>query len=91
MGPSRAGSQWEVEDEWRQRPVPDDPLAKIQDVYQAIVNYHPGVEPGGLSMDHVGIRPELVPPSGGFQNFVLRTDHPVTLMWRCRRATGTDD
>ena len=72
-------------------PRPGRPTGKDQDVYQAIVNHLPGVEPGGLSMDYVGIRPELVPPSGGFQNFVLKTDHPVTLMWRCRRAMGIDD
>ena len=70
----------EVEDYWRQHLVPDDSPAKMQEMHRAIASYLPGVELDGLSADYVGIRPKLIPPGGGFQDFVLRTDYPGTFM-----------
>lgn len=70
----------EVEDYWRQHLVPDDSPEKMQEVHHAIASYLPGVELKGLSADYVGIRPKLIPPGGGFQDFVLRTDYPATFL-----------
>lgn len=70
----------EVEDYWRQHLVPDDSPAKMREMYKAIASYLPGVELDGLSADYVGIRPKLVPPGAGFQDFVLRTDYPMTFL-----------
>ena len=41
--------------------------------------------------DYVGIKPKLVPSGRSFQDFVLRTDYPVTVLDEHGIATGTDD
>ena len=70
----------EVEDYWQEHLVPDDSPAKMREMHKAIASYLPGVEFDGLSPDYVGIRPKLVPPGAGFQDFVLRTDYPITFL-----------
>jgi len=70
----------EVEDYWRQHLVPDDSPAKMREIHRAIASYLPDVELDALSADYVGIRPKLVPPGGGFQDFVFRTDYPMAFL-----------
>ena len=70
----------EAEDYWRDHLIPDDSPAKMREVHQAIASYLPAVELDGLSADYVGIRPKLVPPGAGFQDFVFRTDYPMTFL-----------
>jgi 2-hydroxyglutarate dehydrogenase len=41
-------------------------------MYKAIAQYLPGIDPGGLHEDYVGIRPKLVGPGGGFRDFEVR-------------------
>ena len=78
--PPESTADGEIEDYWRRHLVPDDSPAKMQEMYQSIASYLPGVELDGLSADYVGIRPKLIPPGGGFQDFVLRTDYPVSFL-----------
>ena len=80
ISPPDPTADGEVEDYWRQHLVPDDSPEKMQEMHRAITSYLPGVELEGLSADYVGIRPKLIPPGGGFQDFVLRTDYPVTFL-----------
>lgn len=70
----------EVEDYWREHLVPDDSPAEMREMHKAIASYLPGVEFDGLSPDYVGIRPKLIPPGAGFQDFVLRTDYPIAFL-----------
>jgi len=70
----------EVEDYWRQHLVPDGSPAKMREIHRAIASYLPDVELDGLSTDYVGIRPKLIPPGGGFQDFVFRTDYPMVFL-----------
>ena len=80
ISPPEPTADGEVEDYWQRHLVPDDSPAKMHEMHEAITSYLPGVELDGLSADYVGIRPKLVPPGGGFQDFVLRTDYPVTFL-----------
>lgn len=41
-------------------------------MHRAIVAYLSGVEREGLNADYTGIRPKLVGPDGGFQDFVVK-------------------
>jgi 2-hydroxyglutarate dehydrogenase len=75
----------EVEDYWREHLVPDDSPAKMREMHKAITAYLPGVDFDGLSADYVGIRPKLIPPGAGFQDFVLRKDYPAIILGRRRR------
>ena len=52
--------------------VPDD--ARLPLMYEAVKQYLPGVSADGLQPDYCGIRPKLVGPGAGFQDFVLRRD-----------------
>ena len=78
--PPESTADGEAEDYWRQHLVPDDSPSKIQEMHQAIASYLPEVELDGLSADYVGIRPKLIPPGGGFQDFVIRRDYPMTFL-----------
>lgn len=80
IAPPEPTADGEVEDYWRQHLVPDDSPAKMREIHEAIASYLPGVELDALSADYVGIRPKLVPPGGGFQDFVLRTDYPIAFL-----------
>jgi len=70
----------EVQDYWREHLLPDDSPEKMREVHQAVSSYLSGVELDGLFADYVGIRPKLIPPGGGFQDFVLRTDYPISFL-----------
>ena len=61
-------------DFWMKRLVPDD--SRLTDMHRAVKNYLPGVTLEGFQPDYCGIRPKLIPPSGGFQDFTIRTDYP---------------
>jgi 2-hydroxyglutarate dehydrogenase len=62
------------EDFWKHHLVPDE--SRINTMHQAITEYLPNVELSGLAPDYVGIRPKLIPPQGGFQDFVFKAHYP---------------
>lgn len=62
-------------DFWNKELVPDE--SRLPEMHRTVVGYLPGVTLEGLSPDYVGLRPKLVPPNGGFQDFVFRTDYPT--------------
>lgn len=73
--PDTLGSDPEEDaDFWAKHLVPDD--ARLPEMHKAITTYLPSVTLEGLQPDYCGMRPKLVPPSGGFQDFVFRVDHP---------------
>lgn len=74
-------------DFWMQYLAPDE--SRIQDMHEAISRYLPGVELDGLKADYAGIRPKLVPPGGGFQDFVLRKDYDRSFLPNFRRRSGS--
>jgi len=61
---------------WTKMLKPDD--SRLPEIHQAVTNYLPGVALERLQPDYVGIRPKLIPPGGGFQDFFIRTDYPST-------------
>ncbi|KAH8118484.1 NAD dehydrogenase [Phellopilus nigrolimitatus] len=60
-------------DFWKQHLVPDD--SQLAAMYEAVKTYLPNIEASKFRPDYVGIRPKLVPPWGGFQDFVFRRDY----------------
>jgi len=60
-------------DFWKRHLVPDD--AQLNAMHKAVRTYLPAVDIAKFRPDYVGIRPKLVPPWGGFQDFVFRTDY----------------
>ncbi|KAJ7179453.1 NAD dehydrogenase [Mycena filopes] len=74
-------SQWispaegEGPDFWMKHLVPDD--SRLEEMHRAVTKYLPEVTFEGLQLDYVGIRPKLVGPQGGFQDFVFRKDYPA--------------
>ncbi|KAI0069227.1 NAD dehydrogenase [Artomyces pyxidatus] len=60
-------------DVWARHLVPDD--TGLNEMQRAVRRYLPRVQRKGMHPDYVGIRPKLVPPGAGFQDFVLRTDY----------------
>ncbi|KAK7470990.1 hypothetical protein VKT23_002403 [Stygiomarasmius scandens] len=60
-------------DFWTRHLVPSD--SRLAQMHQAVTRYLPNVQFEGMQPDYVGIRPKLVPPGGGFQDFVFRTDY----------------
>lgn len=58
---------------WTKHLVPDE--SRLGEMHQAVTSYLPSVVLEGMQPDYVGMRPKLVPPQGGFQDFVFRTDH----------------
>ncbi|KAF9008819.1 FAD dependent oxidoreductase [Cyathus striatus] len=65
----------EEADFWTKKLIPDG--SRLQQMHEMVTGYLPGVTLGGMQPDYVGIRPKLVPPQGGFQDFVIRTDYPT--------------
>ncbi|PSS37339.1 hypothetical protein PHLCEN_2v816 [Hermanssonia centrifuga] len=61
-------------DFWTRHLVPDESRLKM--MHEAITEYLPEISLEGLQPDYCGIRPKLVGPEGGFQDFVFRTDYP---------------
>lgn len=62
----------EEADFWNKLLIPNE--SQIPEMYQAVTDYLPDVSITGLQPDYCGIRPKLVPPWGGFQDFLFRTD-----------------
>jgi len=60
-------------DFWAKHLIPDD--SKLTQMHKAVADYLPAVTLEGMQPDYVGIRPKLVGPLDGFQDFVIRTDH----------------
>ncbi|KAJ6539012.1 NAD dehydrogenase [Mycena capillaripes] len=61
-------------DFWTRHLVADD--SRLEEMHRAVSRYLPGVKLEGFQPDYVGIRPKIVGPQGGFQDFVFRTDFP---------------
>lgn len=60
-------------DFWSSHLAPDE--SRMSRMYQAVTQYLPNVVMEGFQPDYVGIRPKLIPPGGGFQDFVIRKDY----------------
>jgi 2-hydroxyglutarate dehydrogenase len=61
-------------DFWARHLVADENMEKLKIMHRAIMTYLPAVALEGLRPDYVGIRPKLVGPRGGFQDFQVRID-----------------
>lgn len=67
-----------LEDEadfWMKHLAPDE--SRLPEMYEAVIDYLPNIELAGLQPDYCGVRPKLVPPWGGFQDFLFRSDFPT--------------
>ncbi|KAF8529158.1 NAD dehydrogenase [Hysterangium stoloniferum] len=64
----------EAIDFWASYLAADDNAVHLETIHRAITTYLPNVLVAGLKPDYVGIRPKLVPPKGGFQDFQIRCD-----------------
>ena len=71
-------------DFWEDYLVPDK--TRMQAMHQAVTTYLPCVALEGLQPDYVGIRPKLVPPQAGFQDFVFRSDYSTQILGRAGQA-----
>ena len=60
-------------DFWQKHLIPDE--SRLEEMHKAVTRYLPGVVLKGMQPDYSGMRPKLVPPQGGFQDFILRTDY----------------
>jgi len=60
-------------DFWQTHLIPDE--SRLEEMHKAVTRYLPGVVLKGMQPDYSGMRPKLVPPQGGFQDFILRTDY----------------
>lgn len=60
-------------DFWQQHLVPDE--SRMELMHSAVREYLPGVEFDGFQPDYCGIRPKIVGPGAGFQDFVFRRDY----------------
>lgn len=58
---------------WQRNLIPDD--SRLQLMYDAVKQYLPDVAPDGFQPDYCGIRPKIVGPGAGFQDFVFRRDY----------------
>jgi len=59
-------------DFWKHHLIPS--LNRIPEMHESITRFLPNINPEGLSPDYVGVRPKLMGPGGGFQDFVVRED-----------------
>jgi len=71
-------------DFWESHLVPNEKT--MRDMHQAVTRYLPGITLEGLQPDYVGIRPKLVPPQAGFQDFMFRSDYSTQVLGRAGRA-----
>jgi len=60
-------------DFWSRHLVADENPARLEAMHSAITTYLPNITLEGLKPDYVGIRPKLVGPKGGFQDFEVRS------------------
>ncbi|VDC04002.1 unnamed protein product [Peniophora sp. CBMAI 1063] len=73
LDPGRTEGGEEDVDFWMQKGNLVAADERVRGMSEAVRRYLPGVEPEGFAPDYVGVRPKLVGPGGGFQDFVLRT------------------
>jgi len=73
-------------DFWKRHLVPDD--SQLTAMYHAVRSFLPNVDASKFRPDYVGVRPKLVPPWGGFQDFVFRTDYPSIFLRSEARGSG---
>jgi 2-hydroxyglutarate dehydrogenase len=59
-------------DFWARHLVPNG--ERVSAMHAGVTSYLPRVALDGLQPDYAGVRPKLVGPGGGFQDFVLRLD-----------------
>lgn len=78
------GSELADPDFWTKHLVPDE--SRLREMHEAITEYLEAISFEGLQPDYCGIRPKLVGPEGGFQDFVFRTDYPDTFTSSVGRA-----
>jgi L-2-hydroxyglutarate oxidase LhgO len=71
-------------DFWESHLVPDE--TRMQEIHKAVTSYLPRVTMDGLQPDYVGIRPKLVPPQAGFQDFVFRSDYSTQVLGMAGQA-----
>jgi 2-hydroxyglutarate dehydrogenase len=71
-------------DFWENHLVPDE--TRMRDIHQAVTSYLPQVTSEGLRPDYTGVRPKLVPPHAGFQDFVFRSDFSTQVAGKERWA-----
>lgn len=71
-------------DFWTEHLVPD--ASRLKDMHEAVTEYLEEIKLDGLQPDYCGMRPKLVGPSGGFQDFVFRTDHAQSFSSAVGRA-----
>lgn len=81
------GTEVSDPDFWTNHLIPDE--SRIPQMHEAITEYLEGVSLDGLQPDYCGIRPKLVGPDGGFQDFVFRTDYPSSFSNNVGRSYGT--
>ena len=75
-------------DFWTQHLNPDE--SRLQMMHEAIAEYLESIKLDGLQPDYCGIRPKLVGPEGGFQDFVFRMDYPHDFSSSAKRAERTN-
>ncbi|KNZ73688.1 L-2-hydroxyglutarate dehydrogenase, mitochondrial [Termitomyces sp. J132] len=68
-------------DFWTQHLIPDE--SRIAEMHEAVTRYLSGVKLERMQPDYCGMRPKLVPPHAGFQDFVFRVDYST------EQSTGT--
>lgn len=61
-------------DFWEHHLIADENRDRIEAMHRSVASYLPGIVLEGLRPDYVGIRPKLVGPEGGFQDFQVRID-----------------
>jgi len=61
-------------DFWHKYLIPDG--SRLEQMHRAVTDYLSGVSLQGMRPDFVGIRPKIVGPGSGFQDFVIRVDSP---------------
>ncbi|KAI0091903.1 NAD dehydrogenase [Irpex rosettiformis] len=76
-------------DFWTQHLIPDE--SRIGEISEAVREYLEDIDTAGLQPDYCGIRPKLVGPDGGFQDFVFRTDYPHDFCSKPARLDATRD
>lgn len=81
-----SSSDSEDSDFWEKHLIPDE--SKLPEIHQAVTQYLPGVVLERMQPDYVGMRPKLVPPQGGFQDFVFRTDYSTPAADSGKSARG---
>ncbi|KAG5645755.1 hypothetical protein DXG03_005292 [Asterophora parasitica] len=73
-------------DFWEAHLTPDE--SRLEEIHRAVTRYLPGVRLEGMQPDYCGMRPKLVPPGGGFQDFIFRSDYSAPGLGREKAGAG---